>query len=287
MCNVIHDNRHVFGRPPNVIFSNGGAKPARELPRCDFVQEHTLHNLRFSAKGKAFMIPHGVDLQRFRPGVETDFRARHAIPPDAFVVISVGTICYWHKRMDYVIREVAMVPDAYLVIVGQESADTPAIKQLGRDLMGDRVVFATLPHDELPKAYAAADVFALGSLFETFGIVYIEAMAMGLPVFCTNHVNQRSIVKEGIFIDMKRPGSLADPLRNISRSTLESLGEKGRQIAENDYDLQVLKGEYIARYASIAQTPPRLPACTLGARLRAHVTGAIRASADMVFGRSE
>ena len=52
-------------------------------------------------------------------------------------------------------------------------------------------MFDSLPHDELPQAYAAADVFTLGSLHETFGIVYIEAMAMGLPVVCTQHPNQQ------------------------------------------------------------------------------------------------
>lgn len=134
------------------------------------------------------MIPHGVDRNLFHPGVKTDFRKEHGIPSDAFVVISVGTICYWHKRMDYVIREVAAVPGAYLVIVGQECADTDQIVALGKKLMGDRIVFTRMPHDELPRAYAVADVFVLGSLFETFGIVYIEAMAMGLPVICTNHV---------------------------------------------------------------------------------------------------
>ena len=213
VCNVVYAHRHLFRRTPKVLFSNGGAIAAPDLPRCDFVQEHTEYNLARSARHKAFMIPHGVDLRRFHPGIESDFRRRHGIPPEALVVISVGTICYWHKRMDYVIREVAAVPDAWLVVVGQESADSPAIKTLGRELMGGRIVFATMPHDELPQAYAAADVFALGSLFETFGIVYIEAMAMGLPVICTDHPNQRAIVKEGMFIDMRRDGALADVLR--------------------------------------------------------------------------
>ena len=74
-----------------------------------------------------------------------------------------------------------------------------------------------MAHDELPKAYAAANVFVLGSLFETFGIVYIEAMAMELPVFCTNHINQRLIVKEGIFCDLSKPGALTHVLQNTSR----------------------------------------------------------------------
>ena len=199
------------------------------------VQEHTEYNLACSNQEKAFVIPHGVDTQKFHPGLPTDFRQRHGIPADAFVVISVGTICYWHKRMDYVIREVAAVPDAWLVIVGQEGPDTEAIKALGQQLMADRIVFTTMPHDELPKAYAAADVFALGSLFETFGIVYIEAMAMGLPVISTNHPNQQSIIKDGVFIDMSKSGALTAALRQRDPHVLAELGKKGVEKQGNPY----------------------------------------------------
>ena len=47
--------------------------------------------------------------------------------------------------------------------------------------MPGRIVFTRMENAELPAAYRAADVFTLGSLHETFGIVYIEAMAMELP----------------------------------------------------------------------------------------------------------
>nr|MCU0926509.1 glycosyltransferase [Hydrogenophaga sp.] len=172
VARVIHANRHLFRRTPTLLFSNGGAMPAADLPPCDFVQEHTGLNLKHSLKGRSFLIPHGVDTQHFRPGVPTDFRARHGIPADATLLISVGTICYWHKRMDHVIREVAAAGDGlHLAIVGQESEDSAAIRALGRDLLGERVHFDSLPHDQLPAAYAAADAFVLGSLFETFGIV--------------------------------------------------------------------------------------------------------------------
>ncbi len=263
VCNIIYDHRCLFRHTPKIVFSNGGAIPARDLPRCDFVQEHIEYNLSHSARNKAFMIPHGVDLNRFNPQVESDFRALYGIPQDAFVVISVGMICYWHKRMDYVIKEVAALKAVYLLIVGQESRDTAEIKEFGKRLMGDRIIFTTLSHDELPKAYAAADIFVLGSLFETFGIVYIEAMAMGLPVICTNHVNQRSIFKEGIFIDMSKPGALTHALQQTDRDTLAAIGKRGREIALKTYGFTLLKRQYLIQYQAIASAQVILPTYSL------------------------
>lgn len=276
VCNIVYAHRHLFEHTPKVIFSNGGALPARDLPDCDFVQEHTGYNLSRSKRDKAFMIPHGVDCSQFHPGVTTDFRQQHGIPSDAFVVISVGTICYWHKRMDYVIREVAAVPGAYLVIVGQESADTAQIVKLGKELMGARIIFTRMPHDELPRAYKAADVFVLGSLFETFGIVYIEAMAMGLPVICTNHVNQRSIVRDGIFIDMSKSGALTAALRETDPVLLASLRTKGPENAAVYYDLPLLRQRYIDEYRRIAESPTILPSYSPRTKLAANLRNGLR-----------
>ncbi|AUM00689.1 glycosyl transferase family 1 [Zoogloeaceae bacteirum Par-f-2] len=271
VCEVIHQHRHLFRVVPRIVFSNGGAIPARELPPCDAVQEHSAWNLQRSARNKAFMIPHGVDLARFHPDVRSDLRERLGIPAEATLAISVGTICHWHKRMDYVIRELAPLESVHLLIVGQENADSAAIKALGQTLMGGRIHFATLPHDQLPSAYAAADVFVLGSLAETFGIVYIEALAMGLPVFCTQHPNQRAIVQEGVFIDMSQPGALTAALRDTPPARLAELRRLGPQIARRDYDLRVLRQRYIDEYQRIAATPGQLPAWTLRRRLGANL----------------
>jgi 1,2-diacylglycerol 3-alpha-glucosyltransferase len=276
VCNIVYSQRHLFRDTPRIVFSNGGALRASDLPQCDFVQEHTEYNLSRSAVQKAFMIPHGVSLKLFDPGIQSAFRARHGIPETAYVVLSVGTICYWHKRMDYVIREVALLKDAYLVIIGQACGDTPAIMKLGRELMGDRVIFATLQHSELPEAYAAADIFVLGSLFETFGIVYIEAMAMELPVICTNHPNQRSIVREGIFIDMQVPGALSDCLRSADREQLAALGRRGREHVARHYDLSILKAHYIDQYGLIASASVTLPGYSLKMRLAANARNVMK-----------
>jgi len=286
VCNVVHANRHLFKKVPKVLFSNGGAIPGPDLPNCDFVQEHTERNLRFSLRDKAFMIPHGVDFNRFTPDVATQFRALHGIPEDVFLVVSVGTIGVNHKRMDHVIREVAPLHGVHLLVIGQESGETPAIKALGTELLGPRVTFTKVAHADLPQALAAADVFVLGSLFETFGIVYIEAMAMGLPVVCTQHINQRQIVKHGMFIDMAKPGELTRVLRDTPRSHWPLLGQQGLAVARQHYDLQVLKAQYLREYTRMAQAPVHLPAPGLGSRLRAHRRNAWRGLRDAIRGKA-
>lgn len=289
VCRVIHANRHLFARTPAILFSNGGAIPARDLPPCDFVQEHTPLNLRHSLPGKSFLIPHGVDTAQFRPGAPSEFRARHGVPADATLLLSVGTICYWHKRMDHVIREVAAVGDhhLHLAIVGQESEDSAAIKALGRELLGPRVHFDSMPHDALPGAYAAADAFVLGSLFETFGIVYIEAMAAGLPVICTQHPNQRAIVQKGIFVDMAKPGALAAALAPDARSAWGPIGAEGLAVAREQYDLRRLKEQYLARYRAMSGQATPLPQWTFRRRVKQNLRGAWRRAALMLQGQSE
>lgn len=276
VCRIVYANRHLFRRMPRIVFSNGGALPARELPPCDFVQEHTDFNLGSSDRKRAFMIPHGVDTERFRPTSDRTARQKYDIPAESFTVISVGTICHNHKRMDHVVREVAALPDARLLVVGQESNETAEIVELGRSLMGDRVVFTKVDHSELPQLYAAADAFALGSLHETFGIVYIEAMAMGLPVFCTQHPNQRSIVRGGVFVDMEKAGALTAALSTTSREQRAVLGAQGREHAVAIYDLKALAQRYVDEYRRMAATPVQLVGPSLSKRVLAHANSAWR-----------
>ncbi len=283
VCRVVHANRHLFARPPKVVFSNGGAIPRADLPPCDAVQEYTAYNLARSDRRRGFLIPHGVDTGRFRPREGSTFRQTHGIPSDAFLMLSVGLVCFWHKRMDHLIRELAPLTDVHLAIVGQEGPDTPAIKAMAEELMPGRVTFTTLPHAELWQAYAAADAFVLGSLFETFGIVYIEAMAMELPVFCTNHPNQRSIVQEGVFVDMGRTGALRDAVRCRDPVRLAELGRRGREIALRDFDLARLRQAYADAYARIAAQPSTLPRPGWRRTLAAHARNGYRSARGLWY----
>lgn len=271
VCEIVHRNRHLFRRIPKILFSNGGAIPGYELPPCDAVQEHSAYNLRYSDRRKAVLIPHGVDLQRFRPGIVSGFRQAHGIAKQAWVVVSVGTLDTQHKRMDHVIREVAPLHEVHLVLIGQEGDETPAIRELGRRLLGPRLTITRLAHADLPQALAACDVFVLGSLFETFGIAYIEAMAMGLPVVCTHHPNQRLIVKEGVFIDMAQAGALTRALESRTRAQWQELGQAGLQVVRQHHDLETLRMRYLQTYERLAADQAVLPREPWARRAHHHV----------------
>lgn len=287
VCDIVYRERHLFSRQPAVLFSNGGAIPRWDLPGCDFVQEYSQYNLSFSDPARAFVIPHGVDVNRFRPGLASPLRRDLGIPSDVLVVLSVGAIGLNHKRIDHVVREVSKVKNAWLIVVGEEESGATSIREEAERCMDVRVKFVSLPHERMHEAYAAADVFVLGSVFETFGIAYIEAMACGLPVVCTDHPNQRSIVKEGVFVDMRKTGALTAALGDLRPSDIAELGERARFIACKYYDIDRLVCDYIAAYHRIASLPAVVPSYSLRHRIAANMRSALRKGRELVSGRAE
>ncbi|MCM8760793.1 MAG: glycosyltransferase family 4 protein [Candidatus Omnitrophica bacterium] len=254
VAQIIWDHRYLFKNRPRFLFSNGGALARGRLPGCDFIQEYTEYNLKKGIKAKSFLIPHGVDLTVFDPTIKSDFRSRHNIPPSALTILSVGKICRWHKRMDYLVKEISKINGVYLVVVGQESPDSTAIKDLASNLMGERAIFLQMPHEELPQVYKSADIFVLASLSETFGIAYIEAMAMGIPVIASDNTNIRQILKNQVFINMKKEGELAKAIKNLGEEKRREISKNGRRVVEEYYDLAKLKSRYIEMYRKIYES---------------------------------
>lgn len=143
----------------------------------------------------------GVDLDRFRPAPgdprAATLAARHrlGLPTGGYVVAFVGRIQPL-KAPDVLVRAVAVLreqdpalaDELTVVIVGGPSGsglDRPtALMELAASLgVGDRVRF--LPPqtgDDLPALYRAADLVAVPSYSESFGLVALEAQACGTPV---------------------------------------------------------------------------------------------------------
>lgn len=134
-----------------------------------------------------------VDTALFRPGGGAEVRERLGIPPDALVVVCVARMVR-RKGQDTLVRVWSGVrrehPGVVLLLVGDGPDRRRIERMVRRRALGEEVVFAgSVDPDDVPKYLDAADVFAMpcrtrwfGLEAEAFGIVYLEAAAMGLPV---------------------------------------------------------------------------------------------------------
>jgi glycosyltransferase involved in cell wall biosynthesis len=131
-------------------------------------------------------IPNGINLSRFDPAnvnSRAEVRRSFGVPDDVPLLLFVGSQ-YRLKGLEFVISALAeMNTKAILLVVGGDSA--APCKRLAEQLgVRDRVIFAGARSD-LPSIYPAADAFVLPTLYETFALVCLEAMASGLPVLAS------------------------------------------------------------------------------------------------------
>ena len=124
--------------------------------------------------------PLPIDPRRFDPArIERDVRKELGIAPEQFVVIVVARLVSW-KRADAVIRAVAAIERPIQLLVVGEGPEKERLEALAAELgIADRVRFTG--RQDPPPFLAAANLFVLPSLIESLGLVYLEAMMMGLP----------------------------------------------------------------------------------------------------------
>jgi glycosyltransferase involved in cell wall biosynthesis len=106
-------------------------------------------------------------------------------------LLAVGAVVQ-RKGFDVLIAALATLPDLpwRLTIAGDRSRDPDAAAQLNADIArfkldGRVAVLGAVSSEHLAELYASADLFALASRFEGYGMAYAEAIAHGLPVIGT------------------------------------------------------------------------------------------------------
>jgi glycosyltransferase involved in cell wall biosynthesis len=172
-------------KPAHVFVTQNGDWPAYSdtleyrFFRCDgLVCTNPQYYERNKTRWPSVLLPNGIDPQRFFPGPSA--RARFGLPETGMIVLMASALVE-SKRVLEGMRAVARIPSANLVVAG----DGPLRAQfdaLGSELMPGRFRRLTLPADQMPDLYRSVDVFLHPSFHESFGNVYVEAMAVGIPV---------------------------------------------------------------------------------------------------------
>lgn len=258
--------RRALGLRFALLFKNGGAHTPDTYARVDYIQLVTPDQHREAlAFGlppeRLFMIPLGVDGGRFAPRPDADrgaLRARYAVPPGAWVVLSAAALNASEKRLDWVIRETAALgdPDVFLLMAGQRGPETPSLERLARDLLPGRHAFTTVPFERMPDVYWLADAFALGSVREGFGLAVVEAASAGVPVLVHDSEHFRWITfHPASRVDMTAAGALAAALRMLRASpdVARAMSEANRRGALERFAWDRLAPQYVSMYETVSR----------------------------------
>ena len=202
------------------------------------------------------LIRNAVDPAVFHPGLRDEMRdavrQQLAIPRLARVVLHVGS-GFERKGVAQLLEAIARAPHELCAIVVGRDKRLPRYADQARALgIGDRVRFVGAVSDVRPY-YAAADVFALATLYDPQPNAMLEAMACGLPAVTTPRCGAAELLEEGVsgyLRDALDVAGLADALGRIDLAQSRSMGAAARA-AVAPYTPEAMAREYLALYARL------------------------------------
>lgn len=172
---------------------------------------------RFAEKDEVIVMPNGIDLSRW-----LGLKKKHKIETVNRhpVVGTVGSLVA-KKGQKYLIQAFAQFtkkyPLARLEIVG-DGPERQRLQALVREMMLNKNVEFLGSQRDVAPIISKWDIFTLPSVSETFGIVILEAMALGLPIVATNAGGIPDIIdngKNGLLVESKDSIALCKAMEKI------------------------------------------------------------------------
>lgn len=207
------------GRPPHVFVTQNGDWPAvsddaefRSFGCEGLVCTNPDYYERNRNRWRSALIPNGIDLARFGPGAPD--RSRFGLPQGPKLILMVSALIASKRVADGILAASAL-PDTHLVCAGDGPLRTE-IENLARERLPGRFTRLTVRAAEMPDLYRSADVFLHLSRDESFGNVYVEAMACGLPIVAHDIPRVRWIVGDDEhLVDTDQSDQVVSALRKV------------------------------------------------------------------------
>jgi glycosyltransferase involved in cell wall biosynthesis len=214
-------------RPPHVFVTQNGDWPAfaRNSENRFFGCEGLIcinpdYYDRNHARWRSRLISNGVDCSIFKMGPPRP--EEFNLPENRLIILMVSALDAT-KRVAAGVAAVSQIPDAHLVVAG-DGVLRREIDELAATMLPGRYTRLSTTFDRMPVLYQSANVFLHLSRIESFGNVYLEAMACGLPVIAHDSARTRWILGEDEYLI-----SDDDPVKvaqQIARARVEPAGKR-------------------------------------------------------------
>jgi glycosyltransferase involved in cell wall biosynthesis len=214
----------------------------RVVAISDVVREHAIHRLRVKSSNV-------IRLHNAIPDVRVeytkrDLRTRLGIDHTSFCVLFIGRL-EQQKSVDTLIHATAIakaqIQNLHVIILGHGRLKARLVNMAKSLLLDETITFAEpVPNPEY--YYAAADVFALPSVYEGFGIVIIEAFRAGLAVVSTNIEGPKELIRNesnGLLFEPRDYIALSQAIIHLAKDAelRKRIGSCGRETYEGKFTI--------------------------------------------------
>jgi glycogen synthase len=197
-------------------------------------------------ESRIHVVPHGVPIY-------PEFR-RRPLSREDLTVVYLGRM---EKRkgtldlLDAIPRVLGEVPRVRFILIGTDRRHCPAGRshaeyvrqELPRKVQDRITLLGRLPDAEVDHWLQQADLFVAPSRYESFGLVFIEAMRWGTPVVGTTAGGIPEIIEDGVtgrLVSPSNPSQLAQAITALLRDDAgrHRLGEAGRHHVEQHFSTE-------------------------------------------------
>ncbi len=229
---------------PLPFFRRMGLRSARGVLSVSAFTARQMVNAQKLDPQRVFLLPAALDPSFIQAPSDEKVLP---LPPQSRVLLTVGRLVSGEpgKGVNSVIRVLPdvleVVPDLFYVVIGGGDLQ-PRLENLARQSPArDRILFiGKLKLEELKHFYSRSHVFVMPSRQEGFGIVFLEAMALGTPVIAGDYGGAPEIVQDGVTGFLVKPDdleALTDRLIRLlqDEALRKRMGETARRQVEENF----------------------------------------------------
>ncbi len=223
-------------------------------PALNYVSQHF--------PGEYTVIPNGVDTKHFSP----DVAPIEEFMDGKFNIVFIGRL-EKRKGLDYLLEAYRQIkpeiPDSRLIIVGPGTRERRRYqKKVALNRLSDVVFIGYATYGDLPRYYQTADIVCCPATGrESFGIVLLEAMAVGKPIVATDIQGYNGVLthdSEGLLVPPRNAEKITEALTKLlaDKALRQRLGANGRLKALK-YDWERVAQQILDFYQVVLSRPRR------------------------------
>jgi glycosyltransferase involved in cell wall biosynthesis len=256
-----HNNQQHYSLPQNIL--HGSSQLLADRVLCNSKDTYrNLYPLQKWAIGDSWKVVYnGINVSRIDAALNRELPVCIQEIEDRVLIGSVGRLVdqkNYQQLINAFSSVLAEVPEAHLVLIGDGENRSQLEREAVAQGIEDRITFlGECPRADVYAALHAFDLFVMPSLWEGFCNAVVEAMAVGLPIVCSDISTLREVVGDAAhYADPNDPADMARALVELLKmgsSVRKQWGEKARKRAAERYTIEDTAEKYVETYRKVTR----------------------------------